>query len=119
MEYVEIRIDLVPIEQKIDCAIFFWNRLKEDFTGGEEAADSLYLEAKAQNSDKEALINAYLQFVDAELARLNGLKAKQLGKAIEAVEMRGAAKREFEKIIANPALTPFLMEKVKNRLGLV
>lgn len=113
LEYVAVRVALTAEESKLDKHLFYLKRVKEDFLSDDDVIGKEYLEARKNNPDKDRLIGLYMNYVDAEMVRLQGEKAKVSGQTEEAHTLLSQASDQFNQLLNDPeALTPFLKDRI-------
>jgi hypothetical protein len=98
LEYASIRAEIAEPEEKVNRYMFFLGRIKEDF---ESQSDPMVLTYKNElNGDnaKDALFNQYMQFIDAELVRVDALKKMKENKTMQAADSTEQAKELLERL---------------------
>jgi tetratricopeptide (TPR) repeat protein len=98
LEYASIRAEIAEPDEKVNRYMFFLGRIKEDF---ESQSDPMVLTYKNElNGDnaKDALFNQYMQFIDAELVRVDALKKMKENKTMQAADSTEQAKELLERL---------------------
>lgn len=103
LDYAEIQSSLEPEALRSDRFLFLLRRIKEDFNSKE------YQESKIRYPEKDVVAQTYLQFIDAEIVRLEALKTN-------AKEMEGQALSQLQAIQRSEGLTPYLQNHIKRSL---
>lgn len=98
IEYVAIRTDLAAADEKNERTRFFLNRMKEDFGSRTDTIGQEYHETLEANSEKKALYECYMKFVDGELLRLEAEQKLALGNRNEFEEVSEQALTLFEEV---------------------
>lgn len=113
LEYVSVRVALTEDEAKLDKHLFYLKRVKEDFLSDEDIIGQEYLDARKKYPEKNRLFELYMKFVDAEMVRLQGVKAKNEGQPVEAKALLTQASETFSQLLnSEEPLTPFLEERI-------
>ena len=113
LEYVSVRVSLTDEEKKLEKHLFYLKRVKEDFLSDDDIIGREYLEARQKYPEKDQLFVLYMNYVDAEMARLQGEKAKIAGQMEEATSLLSQASDQLNQLLSNQeALTPFLEERI-------
>ncbi|MGR3973818.1 MAG: hypothetical protein QRY72_04545 [Candidatus Rhabdochlamydia sp.] len=98
--YVDLRVATQDRVLKEQTALFFLQRLKDDFLAEMQQEKSAYLEARDQHLVQSELINIYLQCVDAEIMMW------------ERKEPTDQVAHLFLQLMSHPLATPYLKERV-------
>ena len=113
LEYVSVRVSLTADETKLDKHLFYLKRVKEDFLSDDDIIGKEYLEARQKYPEKDQLFVLYMNYVDAEMARLQGMKAKNAGQTEEAASFLSQASDQLNQLLSDhDALTPFLEDRI-------
>lgn len=114
LEYADLRVFLAPVESRAEAALFFLNRIKEDFHAKDDLISKQYHEDRSFNSEKDSIFQDYMNCVEAEILRFKsqsepndtetGLLSSQ-----KAVEL-------LEEILRHDHLTPYLRNRVEVNL---
>ena len=113
LEYVSVRVALTADEAKLDKHLFYLKRVKEDFLSDEDIIGKEYLEARKKYPEKDRLFCVYMKYVDAEMVRLQGEKARNAGQIEEAKALLSQASDQFNQLLADQkTLTPFLEDRI-------
>ncbi len=114
LEYVSVRVALTEEASKLDKNLFYLKRVKEDFLADDDIIGQEYFEARKKFPEKERLFTLYMNYVDAEMLRLQGEKAKSSGKKDEASTLLTKASEQLEELLnQSKDLTPFLKDKIQ------
>jgi tetratricopeptide (TPR) repeat protein len=109
LDYADIRTTLAEPDRRLEAALFFLNRIKEDYS-----AD--YADIQNQFPDKEALYQTYMKCIEAETLRLEALIAKKENRLDRAEQSENVAVALFEELARDEHLTPYLRSRVEINL---
>jgi TolA-binding protein len=101
LDYADIRTTLSP-----DSALFYLNRVKEDYAGENVAAD--YSDALAHSHEKQTLVQSYMKCIEAEMLCLE-----------DSAQSRVVAKALFDEIKEKGPITPYLEKRIDKNLRLI
>lgn len=117
LEYADIRTSLAPAEKRVETALFFLSRLKEDFTSMEDPALQEY--RAAAFPEKSALYQNYLKCLDAEIARLEALQCRKVKEVDHAKDLEKSAHALLTEVLASKHVTPYLLERAELNLSAI
>lgn len=109
LEYAAIQSSMEPADLQSEKMLFLLKRIKEDFSSQD------YQESKIRYPEKELLCQTYLQFIDAEIMRLEALKTEG-EKDTGSKEMQQKAISQLESVRHSEMVTPYLQDHVKKSL---
>lgn len=116
LAYADIRTSLATPEARIESAIFFLNRIKEDFTLQDDILSQEYHEARQRQPEKDALYQNYMKCIEAEMLRLEAIVAKNENRLDKAQESEAVAVALFEEVLRDSVTTPYLRSRVEINL---
>ncbi len=119
LEYADIRTSLAPSEKRIETALFFLNRLKEDFTNAEDPALQEYSGASTAFPEKSALYHNYLKCLDAEINRLQALQCRKTKDLDTAKTLEQSAQALLTEVLSSKNATPYLLERAELNLSAI
>lgn len=112
LAYVDIRTSLCAPETRAQTELFFLQRIQEDFNDTNDPISLEYHQARAQLPEKDALFKIYMNYIAAEMMRLESLTK---------VEERSDEKAEISKqmlrdLLKDPATPSYLQTRIENNL---
>ncbi len=116
LDYADMRVLLSQPEVRVETALFFLNRLKDDFTSTEDPACAEYHNQREFSADKDTLYQAYMKAVEGEILRLEALTCKKNNQFDEAGEKEELAISLLKDVASNDTITPYLRNRVKTNL---
>lgn len=116
LNYAQIRASLSEKNMKDSRYLFFLSRMKEDFTSKEDSIGSNYHEELAQNSQTQKIYKCYMDFVDAEILRMQSRQLMRENKRKEAQERKDQAYALLTSIDNASVPTEFLQKQVNASL---
>lgn len=116
LTYADIRATLASPESRVESALFFLNRIKEDFTLKEDALAQEYHEARQKMPEKDALYQSYMKCIEAEMLTLEATLAKQENQLEKALSSKAVAIALLEEVLADEATTPYLRGRAETNL---
>lgn len=117
LEYADIRTQLAAPETRNESAIFFLNRIKDDFNSKDNTIAQEYHEARIRFPEKDFLYQNYMKCIEAEILRLEAELAKEqndLEKANRSVEVALALLNE---VLQDIHITPYLKNRAQHNLN--
>ena len=119
LEYADIRTSLAPTEKRIETALFFLNRLKEDFTNAEDPALKDYTAANTAFPEKSSLYHNYLKCLDAEIGRLQALQCRKSKELDTAKTLEQSAQTLLTEVVSSKNVTPYLLERAELNMSAI
>jgi len=116
LAYADIRTSLASPEARIESAIFFLNRIKEDFTLQDDALSQEYHEARHRLPEKDTLYQNYMKCIEAEMLRLEAIVAKKENRLDKAQQSEAVAMALLQEILADGATTTYLRSRAEINL---
>ena len=116
LEYADIRTEMAPQESRIESAIFFLNRIKDDFSAKDEAIGQEYHEARLRFPEKDHLYQSYMKCIEAEIFSLESKLALNGNNLAKATECRLLALALLEEVLQDKQITPYLRNRAENKL---
>ncbi len=116
LEYADIRTQLAAPETRSESAIFFLNRIKDDFNSKDNTIAQEYHEARIRFPEKDQIYQNYMKCIEAEILRLEAQLAKEqndLEKANRSVEVALALLNE---VLQDIHITPYLKNRAEHNL---
>jgi len=109
LEYADIRTFLAPSESKKEAALFFLNRVKEDFNNSEDSFAKIYQEDRNRYPEQELIFQNYMKYIDAELLLLSSQEEASQDSEEKALAL-------LKELLHSPHVTPYLKNRVENCL---
>ena len=119
LEYADIRTSLAAPEKRLETALFFLSRIKEDFTGAENPALQEYQEAQTAFPEKSVLYHNYLKCIDAEISRLQALQCRKAKEVDQAKALEQTAQGLLSEVLADKEATSFLQQRAELNLSAI
>lgn len=116
LDYADTRTLLSQPEMRVDTALFFLNRLKSDFTSYEDPACAEYHNQREFSPDKNAIYQAYMKVIEAEILRLEALNFKKNRKLDDAQEKETLAISLLKEVSLDDTITPYLRNRIQINL---
>ena len=104
-------------ETRSESAIFFLNRIKDDFNSKDNTIAQEYHEARIRFPEKDLIYQNYMKCIEAEILRLEAQLAKEqndLEKANQSVEVALALLNE---VLQDIHITPYLKNRAQHNLN--
>jgi tetratricopeptide (TPR) repeat protein len=109
-DYADLRVALAAAESQTEVALFFLNRMKEDFS------DLQYQEARLRFPEKDELFQVYMQCLEAEILCWESKEALEVGDKQQAEHKAQVAAALFEAVAQNEGSTKYLKSRVEEKL---
>lgn len=118
LEYAWIRARTSSFNEQPERYQFFLNRIKEDYENATDPMVVTYQSELKYNDTKNDLYNAYMLFVEAEIARCEAVAAMKENRTAQALEA-GARSKELLLSISDSSQSLYLHQRIKKSLGLL
>lgn len=115
LEYAAIRSSLDPSKTQKEQLLFYLLRAKEEFTAAQDLCSQDYYASCQRFPEKARIYDAYLLLFDAHIARLRGEIAHQEGRLLEGNESLSVAQTLYTKLLQEPIVSPYLVEKIRKQ----
>lgn len=112
-DYADLRTFLAPEASRTESALFFFNRIKEDFNAKDDPISQEYHEARLRYPEKDHLFQSYMKCLEAEILCLEAAQSNDVEKAEHAKEV---AKALLNEILQDTQATPYLKHRAEERL---
>jgi hypothetical protein len=116
LEYADIRTQLASPEARHESAIFFLNRLKDDFSSKDDQIAKEYHEARLRFPDKDFLYQNYMKCIEAEIFRLEAQLAKEQNDPEKAQRSEEVALALLQEVLQDTHITPYLKNRAELNL---
>jgi tetratricopeptide (TPR) repeat protein len=116
LEYADIRTQLASPEARRESAIFFLNRLKDDFSGKDDQISKEYHEARLRFPDKDLLYQNYMKCIEAEIFCLEAQLAKEHSDPEKAQRSEEVALALLQEVLQDTHITPYLKNRAELNL---
>ncbi|MDN3505502.1 MAG: tetratricopeptide repeat protein [Rhabdochlamydiaceae bacterium] len=113
LEYAHIRANICDSNEKDDRYLFFLGRLKDDYLAEDDAMTRDYHSKLAKSEGKQAVYNAYMAYVEAEMLRSKAKIEHKKNRLAVAEELNSKALSKLAEVKNSDAITPYLNEKVQ------
>jgi len=116
LEYADIRTQLASPEARRESAIFFLNRIKDDFNGKTDAVSQEYHEARLRFPEKDLLFQNYMKCIEAEIFCIEAQLAKEQNDLEKAKRSEEVALALLQEVLQDNHITPFLKNRAELNL---
>lgn len=116
LEYADIRSSFSSSDSKVESALFFLNRVKEDFNSKDDLAAQEYHDARSRLPEKDQLFQNYMKCIEAEMLRLEAILANKQSDTEKAKRNEEVATLLFQELLAADNLTPYLKNRIETNL---
>ncbi|MFS8564326.1 MAG: hypothetical protein LVR00_08510 [Rhabdochlamydiaceae bacterium] len=101
---------------RIETALFFLNRLKDDFVSYEDTVCQEYHNQRELSPEKNGLYQSYMKAIEGEILRLEALVSKKSQQFDEAREKEDLAILLLQEVLSDETITPYLRTRVQTNL---
>jgi tetratricopeptide (TPR) repeat protein len=116
LEYADIRTQLASPGTRCESAIFFLNRIKDDFNAKDNTIAQEYHEARIRFPDKDHLYQNYMKCIEAEILRLEAQLAKEQNDLDKASRSEQVALALLNEVLQDIHITPYLKNRAQHNL---
>jgi hypothetical protein len=116
LEYADIRTQLAAPESRKESAIFFLNRIKDDFNAKDNAISQEYHEARIRFPEKDLIYQNYMKCIEAEILRLESELAKEQADLEKAGRSKEVALALLHEVLQDIHITPYLKSRAEHNL---
>jgi TolA-binding protein len=116
LEYADIRTQLASPEARRESAIFFLNRIKDDFNGKTDAIAQEYHEARLRFPEKDLLFQNYMKCIEAEIFCIEAQLAKEQDNLEKAKRSEEVALALLQEVLQDNHITPYLKNRAELNL---
>lgn len=116
LEYADIRTQLASPEARRESAIFFLNRIKDDFNGKTDAISQEYHEARLRFPEKDLLFQIYMKCIEAEIFCIEAQLAKEQNDLEKAKRSEEVALALLQEVLQDNHITPYLKNRAELNL---
>lgn len=114
LQYAEIRLSLCNPEEAAKNALFFYQRMQDDFHSGEDPIAEEYNNLREAYPEKNDIFIAYMCYLDAQILKNQADLARKDEKVEKAVELQEAALKILDRLLEKKdTLRPYLLDRVK------
>jgi tetratricopeptide (TPR) repeat protein len=114
LDYAELRISLSPETKRPESALFFLNRVKEDFNAKDDPISEEYHEARLRYPEKDRLFINYMKFIDAEILAWEAKGATSRNDLEKADRSKKEGAALLEEVLQDKEVTPYLKQRAKD-----
>lgn len=116
LEYADIRTKMAAPETRSESAIFFLNRIKDDFNAKDNALAQEYHEARIRFPEKDLIYQNYMKCIEAEILRLEAELAKEQNDLEKVSRSREVALALLHEVLQDIHITPYLKSRAEHNL---
>lgn len=114
LRYAEMRAAMSDGKSPAKTALFFYKRMRDDFHAKDDPITDEYNHVRAKNSEKNAIFDAYMRYVDAKMLQCKATLASVDGELDKATQYEEEATAILAKLLNNErTLFPYLKGRVK------
>jgi len=114
LQYAEIRAELSSSKSQEKNALFFYKRFKDDFLAQADPIGEAYTHLRMKDPEKNALFNAYMRYVDAQMLSAQAEIAKSENNLEKSKRCNEEALSLVENLLQDEkSLRPYLYSRVK------
>ncbi len=117
LDYADLRIAFAPEASRTDSALFYLNRVKEDFNTKDDPIGQEYHEARLRYPEKDRLFLSYMKCIEAEILCWESKEAAQKNDVENAEHVKIVAAALFDEVIKDSDITPYLKHRAEERLN--
>lgn len=117
LDYADLRTSFAPEPSRIEAALFFLNRVKEDFNAKDDPYSTGYHEDRLRFPDKDRIYQNYMKCVEAEILAWESKDAQSKNEIEKADHAKKVASSLFEEVMNDPNCTDYLKNRVNERLN--
>jgi tetratricopeptide (TPR) repeat protein len=110
LEYADLRTTLVAPESRVETALFFLQRIQEDFTTQDDTIRQEYHQARLRFPEKDTLFQTYMKCIQAEILALQAQMAQDPEGSLQATAL-------FEDLLKEGHATLFLKQRAESYLS--
>ncbi len=116
LDYADLRISLAPEELRAESALFFLNRIKEDFYAKDDPTGHEYHEARLRYPEKDQLFQSYMKYLEAEIFSWESIEALRNNDVEKEAQAKKVAISLFKEILQDVQATPYLKHRAALKL---
>ena len=117
LDYADLRTSFAPEASRNEAALFFLNRVKEDFNAKDDPLSQGYHEARLRYPDKDHIYQTYMKCLEAEILSWEAKDAQSKNEIEKADHGKKVAAILFDEVLNDPHLTDYLKNRVQERLN--
>jgi outer membrane protein assembly factor BamD (BamD/ComL family) len=117
LDYADLRTFMAPEASRTESALFFLNRIKEDFNSKTDPTSDAYHEARLRYPEKDHVFQSYMKCLEAEILCWEAKEAIQNNNLEKADQTKEVAKALLTELLQDPELTPYLKHRAEERLS--
>ena len=108
LDYADLRIALSPEVSRAEAALFFLNRIKDDFNSKEDPMSVEYHESRLRYPDKDRLFVLYMKLIEAEIFSWEAKAALKNNDSEKADHAKKVGSALLGEVLEDQELTPYL-----------
>ncbi len=117
LDYADLRTSFAPEISRVEAALFFLNRVKEDFNAKDDALSQGYHEARLRYPEQDRIYQAYMKCLEAEILAWESIDAHAKNEIEKADHAKRVATNLFDEVINDPHVTDYLKNRVEEKLN--
>ncbi len=115
-DYAALRTALAPEAIRVESALFFLGRIKEDFNAKEDSINQEYHEARLRYPEKDHLYQIYMKYLEAEILYWEAKEAFLKNDMEKMEKSKKLAMEFFEEIVQDVQSTSYVKNRARERL---
>jgi len=116
LEYADIRTQMAAPEARSESAIFFLNRIKDDFNAKDNAIAQEYHESRIRFPEKDLIYQNYMKCIEAEILYLEAKLAKEHNDLEKSSRSKEVALALLHEVLQDIHITPYLRNRAEHNL---
>lgn len=117
LDYADIRAFFAPQISQIEAALFYLNRIKEDFNASSDPLSNQYHESRLRFPEKDHLFQIYMKCLEAEILQWEVKEALQNGNSEKALQSKQSAVLLFEEVLQDKQATTYIKKRAEAKLN--
>ncbi len=115
LDYVDLRVLLSPEETRAEAALFFLNRVKEDFHSKEDPIAQEYHEERLRFPEKDHLFQTYMKCLEAEILSWESREATEKNDIEKGEQSKKMALELLEEVLQDTQATSYVKHRAEDR----
>lgn len=113
LDYADLRISLSPEFSRAEAALFFFNRIKEDFNSKDDQVGQQYHEARLRYPEKDRLFINYMKLLEAEILSWEAKEALRNNDPEKAAQSKKVGVALLEEVLEDKEATSYLKHRAE------
>jgi tetratricopeptide (TPR) repeat protein len=109
LAYAEFSTALASADERDEKALFYLNRLKEDFTSEQDIIMREYHSLRQKEAEKDSLFQGYMRFIDAQIAHLQAALARKANQTEKCLALEQKAIEGLDALVSSQDPIPSIL----------